>query len=373
MNSSTGMTSRFEYSSSHIPIIKPCCDPFSPCDFTEYEFMARTYLQSKESLLPSIHVASLSLGFKDPLVRDWFMADMPRLCSLTLTDFLSELRAAFLPRDWDRKMKDSILSTYQGVDEPAIVWITRLRSKNTFIRNTPHHLSNHELLAHFKSHLNNHLSSIHRRDADAPGEDDLMQWILLIRCLDETADDADRDSESDVTATTPVSAIPTDPRLRKRDEGLSPKRAPTTTPPLPPSPVSRMNGVPKSPCLSPPPPPPPSASPRPLHLRVQSRSLPDRPKFDPYTSSIPSLTNEQRHFLRSRQGCFRCRRIGVRHAGGECLYGEPSPANYRGIMLPDGVGLVRDAPRHHLSERGPSMLNDSDDAHGDRRGKYERV
>ncbi|KAK0439487.1 uncharacterized protein EV420DRAFT_1279513, partial [Desarmillaria tabescens] len=130
------MTSRFEYSSSHIPIIKPCCDPFTPCDFTEYEFMARTYIQSNEALLPSKHVACLSLGFKDPLVRDWFMADMTRLCSLTLTNFLSELRAAFLPRDWDRKMKDSILATYQGVDEPVIVWITRLRSKNTFLRNT---------------------------------------------------------------------------------------------------------------------------------------------------------------------------------------------------------------------------------------------
>ncbi|KAK0227128.1 hypothetical protein EDD85DRAFT_159534 [Armillaria nabsnona] len=364
MISSTGMASRFEYSNSHIPIIKPCCDPFTPCDFTEYEFMARTYIQSNENLVPSRHVPSLSLGFKDPLVRDWFMADMSHLCSLTLTDFLSELRTAFLPRDWDRKIRDSILATYQSIDEPVIVWVSRLRSKNTLLRNTAHHLSNEELLAHFKSHLNNHLSSIHRRDADATREDDLMQWILLIRCLEETADDVD--SASDVTATTPVSAIPTDPRLRKRDSDFPPKRS-TTTPPLPPSPVSRIDDGSKSPSV----PSHPPSSPRPLISRVQARSLPERPKFDSY-ASIPSLTNEQRHYLRSRQGCFRCRRIGVRHAGGECPDGEPNPVNYRGIMLPDGLGLARDAPRHHHSEGGSSMLEYREDSHDDRRRKFGR-
>ncbi len=102
--------------------------------------MVRNYIQSHENLVPSRHVPSLSLGFKVSPVRDWFMADMSRLCSLRLTDFLSELGAAFLPRDWDRKIRNCTPAMYQSVDEPVILWITRLRSKNTFLRNTVYRL-----------------------------------------------------------------------------------------------------------------------------------------------------------------------------------------------------------------------------------------
>ncbi|PBK82515.1 hypothetical protein ARMGADRAFT_1090218 [Armillaria gallica] len=173
----------------------------------------------------------------------------------------------------------------------------------------------------------------------------------------------DADSVSDVMATTPVSGIPTDPRLRKRDSDLPPTCA-TTTPPLPPSPVCHIDDGFKSPST----PSHPPSSPRPLLSRVQARSLSERPKFNPY-AIIPSLTNEQRHYLRGRQGCFRFRRIGVRHAGGECLHGKPNPANYRGIMLPDGLGLARGAPRHHNSESGPAMIKYLDDSRDNRRRK----
>ncbi len=70
MTSSTGMASCFRVQQFAYPIIKPCCDPFTPCDFTKYEFVARTYIPSHENLVPSRYVPSLFLGFKDPLVRD---------------------------------------------------------------------------------------------------------------------------------------------------------------------------------------------------------------------------------------------------------------------------------------------------------------
>ncbi len=89
-----------------------------------------------------------------------------------------------------------------------------------------------------------------------------MQWIFLIACLENTADDADADSASDVTTTTPVSAIPTDPRLRKRDSDL-PTKCAKRTPSLPPLPVSHINVEPKSPST-------------PSHLRSSPRTLPSR-------------------------------------------------------------------------------------------------
>ncbi|PBK82516.1 hypothetical protein ARMGADRAFT_872912, partial [Armillaria gallica] len=64
-----------------------------------------------ENLVTSRHVPSLSFGFKDLIARDWFMVNMSRLCSLTFSNFLSELPAAFLPRDWGRKIRDSVLVT----------------------------------------------------------------------------------------------------------------------------------------------------------------------------------------------------------------------------------------------------------------------
>ncbi len=80
---------RFEQHGTHLPVINPCEDPFTPKDFSHYEYIAWGYIQNKDNLTPSNCVPALSGGFRDPLIRDWYMSDMSRLSSLDLTSFLS--------------------------------------------------------------------------------------------------------------------------------------------------------------------------------------------------------------------------------------------------------------------------------------------
>ncbi|KAK0233698.1 hypothetical protein IW262DRAFT_1504513 [Armillaria fumosa] len=190
--------SRFEQASGcFVPIINPCPEPFTPNDFTHYE-----------------HVHALSEGFRDPLIKDWFMADMHHLCSLNVTNFLLAMRVAFLPRSWDRKLRDEIRFSYQGKDESVVEWMSRLRQTNTLLRHTYFHLSNDDLLEHFKTHINKSLFA-HRLYPEAAKEDDLMQWILIIKGIEESQD-ANGGSDSDATQCPPETFKPTDPRLKRK-------------------------------------------------------------------------------------------------------------------------------------------------------------
>ncbi|KAK0466447.1 uncharacterized protein EV420DRAFT_1511665 [Desarmillaria tabescens] len=349
MMSNTSLA-RFEQASgSLVPIINPCTEPFTPNDFTHYEYMARSYVESTDGIQPHKCVHALSEGFRDPLIKDWFMADMHHLCSLDLTNFLLAMRMAFLPRGWDRKLRDEIRSSYQGEDESVTAWMSRLRLNNTLLRHTYFHLTNDELLAHFKSHINNSLSAAHQRRSEAVKEDDLMQWILIIKDI-EVSQDAERGSDLDVMQSSPVIFKPTDPRLKRKysssDDEVPPKRA-TMSPP--PSTSTSVTTVPLTPI--------PLSDPSVTHS--PGTSLPDRAYS--HHVRLPCLTDEQRDWMKEKKGCFKCRRIWAFHTSRECHYGPPDPTTYRGILMQDGINLAFDAPKHY--SQSPQLLYNDDDRH----------
>ncbi|KAK0500574.1 hypothetical protein EDD18DRAFT_1347986 [Armillaria luteobubalina] len=338
--------SRFEQASGClVPIINPCPEPFTPNDFTHYEYMARSYIESAENIASNRHVHALSEGFRDPLIKDWFVADMHHLCSLNVTNFLLAMRMAFLPRSWDRKLRDEIRSSYQGKDESVVEWMSRLRQTNTLLRHTYFHLSNADLLEHFKTHINTSLSA-HRRYPEAAKEDDLMQWILIIKSIEESQD-ADGVRDPDATQCPPAIFKPTDPRLKRKrsssneDDVLS-KRPTLSPPPSTSAPVATAPLTPTSPSA-------PFVSHSSKTLRTHALRI-----------GLPCLTGEQRVWIKQRKGCFKCRRVWVYHTAYYCSNGSPDPETYQGIMEKDGTVAV-DAPEHcpDVSQ----LLYDDEDRH----------
>ncbi|KAK0198918.1 hypothetical protein F5146DRAFT_1117551 [Armillaria mellea] len=292
------------------------------------------------------HVHALSEGFRDPFIKDWFMADMHHLCSLNVTNFLLAMRMAFLPRSWDRKLRDEIRSSYQGNDESVVEWMSRLRQTNTLLRHTHCHLSNDDLLEHFKSHINKSLTA-HRRYPEAAKEDDLMQWIFIIKGIEESQV-VDGGSESDATQHSPVIFKPTDPRLKRKRSSSSEDDVPSQRPTLSPLPFTSAS-VATAPLT-----PISSSAPSATH---SSRTLLHE-RAHPYHIRLPSLTGEQREWMKQRKGCYRCRRIWVFHTSHYCGIGPSDPETYRGIMEQDGT-IALDAPKH-CPDSPPLSYNDED-------------
>ncbi|KAK0226790.1 hypothetical protein EDD85DRAFT_164066 [Armillaria nabsnona] len=370
---------RLDQSGAQVPFINHSIDDFTPQDFMVYEFMASNYIHSTEGPNPSKPIPSLAIGFKDPLIRDWYMADIARLCCLSLPSFVAEMRAAFLPRGWDTDIRDSILSSNQADGEAVAIWISRLRTKNTLLRNTLHHLSNDDLLQHFKQNLNSSLSAAIKNDASAKKEVDLMKWILRIKHIEGDAR-VGRDPRSNVQKAS-VSRHSSPDRIRDTDtsrhkrscsgdsdsrhisrsrrvSSRSPSRAhrsrrhrsserntdrhwePVRSS-LPRDSRRRTRSISPSPAISMPTEVKSERSPSPLSI-----AMPGGPVINHL--GLPVLTVGQRQFIARRGGCFKCRRIKVKHHSDDCPFGYPSEDGYRGIMLADGVTLASDA-KHLLA------------------------
>ncbi|PBK79549.1 hypothetical protein ARMGADRAFT_1021452 [Armillaria gallica] len=368
---------RLDQSGAQVPFINHSIDDFTPQDFMDYEFMASNYIHSTDGLNASKPIPSLAIGFKDPLVRDWYMADIARLCCLSLPSFVAEMRAAFLPRGWDTDIRDSILASKQAGGETVALWISRLRAENTLLRNTPHHLTNEDLLLHFKQNLKSSLSAANRNDASARKEVDLMKWILRIKRLEEDTgvgrdpasnvqnasvsrpSSSDRSRYPDTSKRKRSRSSDSDSRhisRSKRVSSRSPQRAHRRRrhrsnerntdrhwePTLSSSPTRNHNSgrrtrsISPSPAISMPTEVKSERSPSPLSI-----AMPGGPVINHL--GLPVLTVGQRQFIARRGGCFKCRRIKVKHHSDDCPFGYPSEDDYRGITLADGVTLASDA------------------------------
>ncbi|SJL14937.1 uncharacterized protein ARMOST_18413 [Armillaria ostoyae] len=368
---------RLDQSGAEVPFINHSIDDFTPQDFMDYEFMASNYIHSTEGLNPSKPIPSLAIGFKDPLVRDWYMADIARLCCLSLPSFVAEMRAAFLPRGWDTDIRDSILSSNQVDGEAVAIWISRLRAKNTLLRNTPHHLSNDDLLRHFKQNLSSSLSTAIKNDASAKKEADLTKWILRIKRLEGDArvgrdppsnvrkanvsrhsssdrirhtdnfrHKRSRSSDSDsrhISRSRRVSSRSPSPAHRRRRHRSSERNTDRHWEPArsssPRDSRRRIRSISPSPAISMPTGVKPERSPSPLSIAMPCPVI--------NHLGLPVLTVGQRKFIARRGGCFKCRRIKIKHHSDDCPFGYPSENEYRGITFADGVTLASDAK--HLS------------------------
>ncbi|KAK0442486.1 uncharacterized protein EV420DRAFT_1076059 [Desarmillaria tabescens] len=370
---------RLVQSGVQVPLINHSIDDFTPQDFMDYEFMASNYIHSTDDVNPSKPIPSLAVGFKDPLVRDWYKTDIARLSCLSLPSFIAEMRATFLPRGWDEDIRDSILSSKQGDGEAVALWISRLRAENTLLRNTRHHLSNDDLLLHFKQNLNSILSAANRPGASARKESDLTKWILQIKRL-EADSRLERGPQSNVQDG--ITSRPSSPdrsrhasnskhkRSRSRDSdsrhnsrskrvsSRSPSRAhrrrrhhsnerntdrhwePSTGPSRDRDSRDETRSISPSHAIS----MPTTAtdvkserSPSPLSIAMPGPIVNHH--------GLPVLTAGQRQFIARSNGCFKCRRIKVKHQSDHCPFGYPSQDAYRGITLADGVTLASDAKK----------------------------
>ncbi|PBK97184.1 hypothetical protein ARMGADRAFT_1134093 [Armillaria gallica] len=272
---------RFEQYGTHLPVINPCEDSFTPKDFSHYEYIAWSYIQNKDNLTPSKYVSALSGGFTSG-------TDASRLSTEGL----------------DKKLQSKILSSFQS---PG----------------TPYHLRDDELLSCFNTHVNPTRSA--RYDKETTRECDLIQWISLIKAVEDSLPQPETAAVEDAKkAETPRSSIQTPTRKRSSSSAGNTAEPPAKRPVFQgrPTPVTTSSPLIPSPT--------PTGAPR--------------PKYP------PALTNAQRTWLKRQRGYFKCRCVNVFHDIDNCSWGCPKADTYRSITPEDGITLADPDRRERQEE-----------------------
>jgi hypothetical protein len=69
-----------------------------------FEHHARGYLQNKDGLDPKNFMDHIVYSFEDPLFSDWFQSQQDLLSPLSFLNFMSKVRARWLPKWWQQDL-----------------------------------------------------------------------------------------------------------------------------------------------------------------------------------------------------------------------------------------------------------------------------
>ncbi|KAG6875130.1 hypothetical protein C0992_005119 [Termitomyces sp. T32_za158] len=156
--------------------------------FQQWSIACRRYQKHLEKK-PAEIIAYIADGLLEPCFVAWYHTNQSRIDAMTLDEYLEEFQKFALPRNWQTKVRDTILSSYQ---EGALFadWVVVVQNLNAQLKNTgsEHTLTDPTLKAHFKSHMRPDL----RRKVDAKKFCflELADWVAEVTELDkELAED----------------------------------------------------------------------------------------------------------------------------------------------------------------------------------------
>jgi reverse transcriptase-like protein/integrase-like protein/chromodomain-containing protein len=142
---SSSNTATLEYLTLHHPPVLTSGE-LSPRVVMEFEQSCLDYFaNAKGGVTDELQVIRILPSFQDQLVRDWIAADRPRLSKLSFKEFIDELRKAFLPRNWEDRLRAQILTERLRPNIRFLTWATSLQTQNCVLRGTTSHLSDSRL------------------------------------------------------------------------------------------------------------------------------------------------------------------------------------------------------------------------------------
>ena len=232
----------------------------------------------QKGLAEEEQVGKVAWNLQDLRVQDWYSHDCERLNAMTFTDFMKEVRSYWLPSDWADSICQKMLSSTQG-DKAFHVWAAEVQSQNVLLWGSPSYLPDDNLRFHLESHMHKDLLAEYRA-GKVDAEQDLRQWIVAVRKLDEKRLD-------DLTQQKAVVA-----------EAIRASRS---------FPASRSTSA-----------------------GTTKASLDDKAR-----SHVPRLTTEERKLLQDNAGCFKCRQFFQSHTLSTCTNDFPDAKGYKTLTAAD--------------------------------------
>ena len=237
-------------------------------------------------------VESVLSQLQDLHIADWAEVNESDLVALKFPEFMTRLRNEFLKRDWDRKIKLSMLASKQG-ERPFAEWAYEVQTHNTLLHGRPYHFSDEALRETLENNMDPGLKlRIRRMAKDVESPTPLRDWIETVKAEDEYV----------VRERKEVKEMVKEMAKRMYVEQKGPELRTMKNP----------------------------GSGRPLGSKGPGGSTSTATGQQPPSSSVlPKLTPVERSLLFEHQGCFKCRKLYVDHKGADCPNGFPALGSYR--------------------------------------------
>ena len=230
-------------------------------------------------------VESILSRLQDVRIVDWAVANEAMLKALDFATFTEKFRGQVLEKDWDRKIKLSILASKQG-ERPFEEWANEIQSRNALLRGRRCHFNKAALRETLENNMDSELET-RMLKATVAEDVSLREWVEAVRVEDELLV-KERGRMEEVAK-----------KLYKRDQ----KTAKIS--PFPTFPNNAGNG------------------------RTMGNRIENTVTRSTNFTALPRLTPTERAIIFEHQGCFKCRKLYVDHKGANCPNGFPAPGSYK--------------------------------------------
>ena len=120
---------------------------------------------------------------QDIHIADWVEANEDALKGIDFVLFMTKLRAETLEKDWDRKIKLSILASKQE-GCPFHKWVYAIQARNTLLRGRPCHFDEDSLHETLENNMSENLE-VRVQRLMVTDDISLQDWIEVVKDEDE--------------------------------------------------------------------------------------------------------------------------------------------------------------------------------------------
>ena len=308
---------------------------YTPAILKDFELRANDYLDEQGSTLVGKETKTVARGIMGQGFRDWYQGDRMALDALSLTEFMDEMRDAFLPTDWAQDLLTSIYQSTPG-KRSAVEWAREAYINNTLLP-AANRLTLDNLRALLQARLPPRLLAAIVRDPPELPKDDVVEgdtkesrskrsleqkrftnWVAQLKLLEEQQQTQADEVQAAVREALRVERAKT----RAAGQNSAPGRTSLRT----------------------------SGPQKPSKASEGSPAGPGRKRLGP-------LTDRERSLLNEHQGCTKCRQLYAGHTFATCPNGWPS-SDYQPLT----EEIARAAKRKHDKHSAAAKASSSSSA-----------
>ncbi|KAF8888819.1 hypothetical protein BD779DRAFT_1644806 [Infundibulicybe gibba] len=155
----------------------------SPEVMRKFEYGCQLYFIQKD-IADDAQVRHVLGCFRDFEILEWMNEEWSRIQALTFRDFMAEMRARYLEKNWEAGVRRKLLSSRMGKKTVFLDWCMRMRAMNSLLVGTESHLGEKQLMYQIEAGLEARLAQeciLKNVSLDWS----LNAWMITVKGLDE--------------------------------------------------------------------------------------------------------------------------------------------------------------------------------------------
>ncbi len=168
-----------------IPIIYDSPNLLTVANITLWEYFTTNCAEvNKDKITTTTLIPTLTSGFQDELVRNWYDTNCKDFAAMTIAEFAAEMHTEFLNEHWAIDLCTKILVDTQPTNESLSVWSTHLWKESFYLLKSTSPIPDECLLDHFKTHLNPRLLNAYKNNEEIWKTREIKKWTATMVTLE---------------------------------------------------------------------------------------------------------------------------------------------------------------------------------------------